>query len=133
MSMPLLPFPLPGLVVEYVSTADPTLLIDAHVSAPEASCPDCHTPSTRVHSRYTRRLHDLPVAEYPVHLRVHVRRFRCRTPTCPRQTFAERLPALAPYRAQRTKRLTEAVRVLGSESGGEAGARMATRLRLPMS
>jgi len=133
MSMPLLPFPLPGLVVEYVSTADPTLLIDAHVSAPEASCPDCHTPSAHVHSRYTRRLRDLPVAEYPVHLRVHVRRFRCRTSTCPRRTFTERLPVIAPCHAQRTRRLTETVRVLGSEAGGEAGARMATRLRMPLS
>ena len=30
-------------------------------------------------------------------------------------------------------RLTETIRVLGSESGGEAGARMATRLRIPLS
>ena len=133
MSMPVLPFPLPSLVVERVSTADPTLLIDARTSTPEASCPNCHTPSARVHSRYTRRLRDLPVAESPVRLCVHVRRFRCSTPTCPCRTFTERLPALAPCHAQRTGRLTETVRVLGSEAGGEAGARMATRLRMPLS
>lgn len=133
MSTPLLPFALPGLVVEHVSTAAPMLLIDARTSTPEASCPDCHIPSARVHSRYTRRLRDLPIAEHPVRLRVHVRRFRCPTPTCPRQTFAERLPALAPWHAQRTRRLTETVRVLGGEAGGEAGARMATRLRMPCS
>ena len=28
---------------------DPTLLIDARTSTPTASCPDCHTPSARVH------------------------------------------------------------------------------------
>jgi hypothetical protein len=133
MSMPLLPFSLPGLVVEHVSTADPTLLIDARASTPAASCPDCHISSARVHSRYTRRLRDLPVAEHPVCLRLQVRRFRCPTPTCPRRTFAERLPALAPCHAQRTRRLTETVCVLGGESGGEAGARMATRLRMPLS
>jgi len=55
------------------------------------------------------------------------------TPTCTRQTFVERLPDLAQPHAQRTVRLTEAVRGLGSESGGEAGARMATRLRMPVS
>ena len=86
MSMPLLPFPLPGLVVERVSAAERTLLIDARASTPEASCPDCHTPSARVHSRYIRLLRDLPMAVHPVRLRVQVRRFRCATPTCPRHS-----------------------------------------------
>src|SRR4029077_20347926 len=89
--------------------------------------------SARAHSRYTRRLRDLPVAEHSVRLRVAVRRFRCLTPTCPRRTFTERLPALAPWHAQRTGRLTETIRVLGGEAGGEAGARLATRLRMPLS
>jgi transposase len=120
-------------VVEHVSTADPLLLVEVRASTPEASCPDCHTASAHVHSRYTRHLRDLPVAEHPVRLRLQVRRFRCATPTCPRQTFAERLPALAPCHAQRTGRLTATIRVLGSEAGGEAGARMATRLRMPLS
>src|SRR4029453_7388193 len=133
MFTPLLPFSLPGFVVEHVSTADSLLLVEARASTPKASCPDCHTASAHVHSRYTRHLRDLPVAEHPVCLRLQVRRFRCATPTCPRQTFAERLPALAPCHAQRTGRLTAAVRVLGSEAGGEAGARMATRLRMPLS
>ena len=133
MLTPLLPFSLPGFVVEHVSTDPPTLRINARASTPEAVCPDCHAPSARVHSRYTRRLRDLPIAEPPVHLRLHVRRFRCPAPTCPRQTFAERLPALAPWHAQRTGRLTETIRVLGGEAGGEAGARMATRLRMPLS
>ena len=133
MFMPLLPFVLPGFVVEHVSTADALLLVEARASTPEASCPDCHTASAHVHSRYTRHLRDLPVAEHPVRLRLQVRRFRCAAPTCPRQTFAERLPALAPCHAQRTGRLTAALRVLGSEAGGEAGARMATRLRMPLS
>jgi transposase len=68
-----------------------------------------------------------------VRLRLHVRRFRCLTPTCPRRTFTERLPALAPWHAQRTGRLTDTIRVLGAEAGGEAGARMARRLRMPLS
>ena len=69
----------------------------------------------------------------PQLLRLYVRRFRCLTPTCARQTFAERLPTLASVHAQRTVRSTEAVRVLGGEAGGAAGARMATRLGMPLS
>src|SRR4029450_9621165 len=66
MFTPLLPFSLPGFVVEHVSTADSLLLVEARASTPKASCPDCHTASAHVHSRYTRHLRDLPVAEHPV-------------------------------------------------------------------
>jgi transposase len=133
MSMAVLPFVLPGFVVEHVHTAAPTLLIEARSRTPEACCPDCHAPSAQVHSHYTRQLRDLPVVAQPMRLRLHVRRFRCPTPTCPRRTFAERLPALAPVRAQRTVRFTETIRGFGGEAGGAAGARMATRLRMPLS
>jgi transposase IS204/IS1001/IS1096/IS1165 family protein len=133
MSTHLLPFPLPGLVVEHASTANSKLLIDARASTPATSCPNCHAPSARVHSRYTRHLRDLPAIKQPVRLRLRVRRFRCLTSTCARQTFAERLPSLAPSHAQRTVRLTETIRVLGGEADGEAGARMTTRLRMPRS
>jgi|SRR5690349_1527363 transposase len=102
MLTPLLPFALPGFVVEYVSTAPPTLLIDARASTPEAVCPDCHTPSARVHSHYTRCLRDLPIAEHPVRLRIQVRRFRCATvdgkiksPFAQRTWVSQRLPPAA--------------------------------------
>ena len=133
MSVPDLLFPLPGCVVDQTTTTDSILLIDGHPSTDVATCPDCHALSTHVHSRYTRQLRDLPVVEQPVRLRLLVRRFRCLTPSCARQTFVEGLPELARRHAQRTIRLTEAVRGLGGESGGEAGARMATRLRMPVS
>jgi transposase len=133
MSVPDLLFPLPGCVVNQTTTTDSILLIDGHPSTDVATCPDCHALSTHVHSRYTRQLRDLPVVEQPVRLRLLVRRFRCLTPSCARQTFVEGLPELARRHAQRTVRLTEAVRGLGCEAGGEAGARMATRLRMPVS
>jgi len=59
-----------------------------------------------------------------------VRRFFCDAPACPKRTFAERLPALVPYRARRTPALTQALRDIGFVAGGEAGARLAVRLRL---
>jgi transposase len=116
-----------------MTTADSTLLIDGHPSTDVATCPDCHALSTHIHSRYICQLRDLPVVEQPVRLRLLVRRFRCLPSSCARQTFVECLPELARRHAQRTIRLTEAVRGLGGESGGEAGTRMATRLRMPVS
>ena len=72
---------------------------------PTAACPVCQTTATRVHSRYTRTLADLPWADVPVTITLAVRRFRCLQDACPRRLFTERLPTLvAPY-ARRTQRL----------------------------
>jgi transposase len=38
------------------------------------ACPDCGTPSYRVHSRYTRRLGDLPWEGLPVRIVLSTRR-----------------------------------------------------------
>src|SRR5579884_2610195 len=70
-----------------------------------ASCPDCGASSRRIHSRYVRHLGDLPVSGYQAQLHVTVRRFKCRSPSCPRQTFAEPVPELADRHARRTVRL----------------------------
>ena len=62
-----------------------------------AACPLCAQPTTRIHSRYHRSLADLPWADIAVRLALHVRRFFCLTPDCPRTIFTERLPAIAGY------------------------------------
>jgi transposase len=43
------------------------------------------------------------------------------------------VPALAPFRAQRTERLTQSLRTLGLALGGEHGARIATQLQMHLS
>jgi transposase len=65
-----------------------------------------------------------------VRLRVQARRFRCLRPTCPRQTFAERLVSVASAVARRTERLGGPQRHLGLVLGGEAGACLAERLAM---
>lgn len=95
-----------------------------------AICPGCGSPSHRVHSRHERTLDDLPWQGRPVTLRVQARRFRCLTPSCPRQTFSERLMGVAMVAARRTERLGGLRRCLGLALGGEAGARLAERLAM---
>jgi transposase len=60
-------------------------------------CPSCGTVCRRVHSRYHRRVGDLPRS---VKLLVVTRRFRCDAVLCGRQIFAERFAddTLAPWR-----------------------------------
>jgi transposase len=98
-----------------------------------APCPDCAVVSERLHSRYLRRLADLPWQGRPVTLQVQARRFRCLNPACSRQTFAERLSDTAPAAARRTERLGDLQCHLGLALGGEAGMRLAERLAMPTS
>ncbi len=128
--IPVLPFALPDYQIDAVRVAGPTLLIDAHTIPSCQQCPACGRASARVHSRYLRLVRDLPSADRPVRLLLRVRRFFCDGAACPKRTFAERLPALVPYRARRTPRLSHALRAIGFAAGGAAGARLAARLRL---
>lgn len=45
----------------------------------ESPCPRCGCPVARVHSRYHRRLHDLPWSEYSVEIRLAARDFSVTT------------------------------------------------------
>jgi transposase len=62
----------------------------------------------------------------------HRRRFRCRTPSCPRAVFCERLPAIRLH-ARATDSLTRAQRDVALAVGGEGGSRLCHRLAFPTS
>src|SRR5215813_12985188 len=112
---------------------EPRLILVAAMSSASSTCPDCHQPTTYIHGRYPRTLADLPWATAPIELRLIVRRFRCRTCTCRRQTFAERLPQVAPLYARTTTRLATAQAHTGLSLGGAAGARHLARQGAPVS
>src|SRR5258708_13208556 len=57
-----------------------------------ALCPVCGTAAHRIHSRYERTVWDLSVQNAQVILHLHVRKFYCDHPDCPRHIFTERLP-----------------------------------------
>ncbi|WP_429641973.1 transposase family protein, partial [Skermanella aerolata] len=122
-----------GLAVEQVVVNSDRVLVSVHARAATASCPLCRRRSRRVHSRYIRHLGDLPWQGRIGHLDLRIRRFRCCAPKCPRRIFAERLPEVALPRVRRTIRLAEAQRCIALHAGGEAGARLAARLAMPVS
>jgi transposase len=102
-------------------------------TAPTAFCPGCTVPSSSVHSRYGRHVTDLPWGALAVHIHLIVRKFICRNASCGRRIFTERLPAfVAPY-ARKTTQLITTLRAIGIALGGNAGARLAARLRLSAS
>src|SRR5215210_4592712 len=96
----------------------------ARTSSRVALCPVCGKRSTRVHSRYTRTLTDLPWQEVPVTVRLRVRRFFCDERFCGRAIFAEHLPGLAAHYARRTERLDGWFTHVSFALGGEAGSRL---------
>ena len=112
----------PGYVVLQLTT-----------TAPAAGCPRCAVPSSSVHSRYQRRLTDLPWGTHPVRLQLTVRKWLCRNPTCTRRIFTERVPELVAAYAHKTQRLITALQAVGVALGGQAGARLAKRLGLSAS
>ena len=93
-------------------------------------CPLCGTASRRVHSRYRRKLQDLPWEGMPVVVLLQTRRFFCVESSCPRKIFTEPLPGTVARYARRSCRSSEALNWLTLALGGRAGARLARRLGL---
>ena len=115
----------PPLHVATFLLEDGGLTILAAFEAARPRCPLCGQPADRVHSRYTRTLADLPWAGLAARFRVHVRKFFCDHPACPRRVFAERLDGVAEAHARRTDRRRDALTAIAFAVGGEAGARLA--------
>src|SRR5215203_125006 len=107
-----------------VRVTESLITLVATPSARVALCPVCGKRSSRVHSRYTRTLADLPWQGIPVSVSLRVRRFFCDEGTCHRAIFAERLPGVAACYGRRTKRLDEWFTHVSFALGGEAGSRL---------
>jgi transposase len=127
-----LPIP-PSLRVETLRLGDDGLTILAAADDARARCPLCGWRADRIHSRYVRTVADLPWATFAVQLRVRVRRFFCDNDACPRKIFGERLDDVTAARAQRTKRQQASLTAIAVALGGEAGARLAAKLGMPVS
>jgi transposase len=102
-------------------------------TAPTAACPHGSASSSSIHSRYQRHPTDLPWGTHTGRIQLTVRKFVCRNATCTRRIFTERLPDLIATYARKTPRLITALRAIGMALGGQAGARLAASLRLPIS
>jgi len=116
-----------------ISTSDAGISLDLTATRGAVACPSCSVESAHVHSLYQRTVADLPWAGVPVTLHLHVRRFLCRHPACPRATFSEPLPEVVAPSARRSLRLANEQRLLGLQVGGSVAARIAQRQGMPTS
>ena len=84
-----------------------------------APCPRCGACATRVHSRYQRKLLDLPWQANTVRLLITCKKLRCDNKDCPQRVFAEPIPTVAARHAQKTKRLEQVLHQLALTVGGQ--------------
>ncbi len=104
------------------------MVIHAAARNAEQACPACSVVSGRVHSRYQRRLADLPVAGRLVELCLTVRRFFCVNTLCGTRTFAEQIAGLTRRRARRSEPLRRMLTSIGLALAGRAGVRLAAKV-----
>ena len=124
---------LPGFEVKSVCKDGDLLEIAATSTQNTAKCPDCQTNSRRVHSYYSRVPADLPISDCRVRLELTVKRFRCQNEGCRRSTFVENISNLVAKSARRTNRLNTGHEAIAFALGGQAGSRLAKKLRMPVS
>src|ERR1700744_3531965 len=123
-----------GFVVESAYYEGDKAVILVRASGSVGLCPSCGTVSRRVHSRYRRRVTDLPLAGRIVRLLVIARCFRCDAVLCGRQIFTERFAegVLAPS-SRRTAGLDSIVHHLGLAVGGGRAGGVSEKMMLPVS
>ena len=116
-----------------IATSDAGISLELTTTRVAVTCPSCSVESDHVHSLYQRTVADLPWPGVPLTLHLHVRRFLCRHPACPRRSFSEPLPELVAPSARRSLRLANEQRQLGLQVGGVVAARIARRQGMPVS
>jgi transposase len=119
-----------GLQLDSVCRNEQRLIVELTSTGRSACCPDCRRRSHRAHSWFTRVVADVSLGAVPLSLLLHARRYRCLNAACPRQTFRERLPPVAPPYQRQTPLLRQRLEAISFALGGQAGQRLARRLGL---
>jgi transposase len=105
------------------------LRISARTESSPVACPSCGSVSSRVHSRYERRLADTAVGGQRTAIVLEVRRLFCDEPDCDRRTFAEQVPGLTVRYGRRTPVLGALLEKIAVALAGQAAARLARTLQ----
>lgn len=108
------------------------LFMILEVNSSSATCPTCRKPSSRPHSRYCRRVNDLPYSDLTVQLQILVRKWFCDNSECESRVFTERLSWLKPYQ-RRTERLEQALEKIALSTNCLTAEKVCRALHIPIS
>ncbi len=129
---PLLPLP-DQLEIISISCVDDELEIRIISNRTACPCPICSLPSSAIHSYYRRHPIELPCTGRIVRLILCVKKFFCRTESCLRKIFTERLPELIEPSSRLTTRLRTLVQAIGVAFNANGGARLGVQMGLHVS
>lgn len=102
------------------------------VTTKQAPCPRCGFKSTRKHSRYTRKLQDVPMDDKEVAVLLCSNKWFCEEADCPTSIFTERFSWLDSYR-RKTNRLEEKLTSLAFSMSCLQAEKVCTTLKTPIS
>ncbi len=111
-----------GLQLRSITYAENHIILSLINTHPTTACPVCGCSSDKIHSRYQRRVADLPWSDKQIQLHLNVRRFFCPVEDCKRKVFSERLHLAIKAWARRTSRLDHYLETLALKVGGEGAA-----------
>lgn len=101
--------PDPNLEVLHVTSSDDSIHLTIKSITTASCCPTCSKPSSRIHSRYTRKISDLPICDQSVKLLLISRRWFCDQIDCETKIFTERFDWISSS-GRRTRRTEEFLR-----------------------
>jgi transposase len=117
--------PLPNLTCQQVDCFAQRLVVSLVSSATQNQCPLCGQASGRIHSRYQRRLTDLPVAGQNCVWHITACKFFCDNPHCHRRIFTQRFAEHISPHARWIGRCQQQLQQIGLLAGGRLGSTMA--------
>lgn len=116
-----------------ISVLNDVIYIHASVCQTGSSCPICHKNSNRIHSKYVRKLSDLPISGFMARIVLIARKYFCDNPECGRKIFTERFDCeIRPY-YRRLIRSNDLLSRLALELGGNMGSIISRYIKIPVS
>ncbi len=109
------------------------LYIDTSACQTCSICPVCNKRSSKIHSRYSRTLLDLPISGHLSKIKLKARKYFCDNTECPRKVFTERFDyEIKPY-YRRMIRSNDLLMRMALELGGNTGSAISRYVGIPLS
>jgi transposase len=109
------------------------IIINASVCQYGSICPVCHKSSNRIHSKYVRKLSDLPISGSQARIELTARKYFCDNALCTRKIFTERFDCeIMPYN-RRLIRSNDLLVRMALELGGNMGSKISNYVKIPVS
>jgi transposase len=124
---------LPEIKLAHLEIVDNQLIIFAYPKKSRARCPCCNMLSHSVHSRYTRKLLDLPITDTPVSIHLNVRKFYCYNKNCKKKIFSEQPGSEISRYARMTERVKLRLVNVLVETSCRKGSKLSEIIQTPIS